>query len=84
MTSRDVIGMIEGGGVGLRGGGGSWKVGQFGTFGKKTFFPQFTNISATNKLHTQSIVQSYLILSGFDIPENPYNWYIIKLDKLKF
>ena len=31
--SHDVIGMIEGGGVGLRGGGGSWKVDQFDTFG---------------------------------------------------
>ena len=31
MTSHDVIGVIEGGGVGLRGGGGSWKIqtGQF-------------------------------------------------------
>ena len=49
MMSRDVIGMIEGGGVGLRGGGGSWKVDQFHTFGKKT---QFTNISSKiNHVH---------------------------------
>ena len=46
MTSCDIIGAIEGGGVGLRGGGGSWKVDQFDTFGKKMFFLQFTNISS--------------------------------------
>ena len=52
MTSRDVIGMIEGGGVSLRGGGGSWKGDQFDTFGKKTFIPQFTNVSSKiNHVH---------------------------------
>ena len=46
MTSCDVIGMIEGGGVGLRGGGRSWKVDQFGNLKNPSDFNK-------NKLHTQ-------------------------------
>ena len=38
MKSCDVIGMIEGGGVGLR--GGSWKVDQFGNLKKSLTFEQ--------------------------------------------
>ena len=34
----DVIGMIEGGGVSLRGGGGSWKVDQFGNLNNPSHF----------------------------------------------
>ena len=48
MTSHDIIGMIEGDGVGLRGGVGSWKVDQFGNLNNPSHFNK-------NKLHTQSM-----------------------------
>ena len=37
MTSHDIIGAI-GGGVGLRGGDGSWKVDQFGNLNSPSHF----------------------------------------------
>ena len=46
VVSHDIIGMIEGGGVDLRGGGGSWKVDQFGNLKNPSDFNK-------NKLHTQ-------------------------------
>ena len=48
MTSSDVIGMIEGAGVGLRGGGGSWKIEQFGNLKNPSDFNK-------NKLYTQCV-----------------------------
>ena len=47
MMSHDIIGMIQGGGVGL-GGGGSWKVDQFGNLNNPSHFNY-------KKLHTQSM-----------------------------
>ena len=45
MMSCDIIGMTSGG-LGLKGGGGSWKVDQFGNLKNPSDFN-------TNKLHTQ-------------------------------
>ena len=71
--SRDIIGMIEGVG-GSQGGGGSWKVDQFGNLNNPSHFNK-------DKLHTQS--SAFLILSGFETSKILKNWYFTNY-KLKF
>ena len=86
MISCDIIGMIEGGEVGLRGGGGSWKILTFWQIPHKPvkifhtyFLPIFSKLEALQRVNNikiheiREIIQQQHHLLIHDVMRAPYN-----------